>query len=491
MKRISCCFACGVVLLLGSLSARAPEPPTAKMNVLFIFVDDLRPTLGCYGDSIAITPNIDKLAGEGVLFSRAYCQQAVCNPSRASILTGLRPDQDGVTDLATHFREKIPDVVTLPQLFKSNGYLSIDVGKIFHDARFAQDSASWSVPPIYNYNAKADQYFLPEHKHGGKATASEFADVPDDYYTDGKIADASIAWLRRLKASGQPFFLAVGFKKPHLPFCAPKKYWDLYSTSEFTSRLNDKKPVNAPSLAFHHWQELRGYTDIPDSGSLTLEKEASLRHGYYACVSFVDAQLGRVIRELEALHLSRNTLIVFCGDNGFHLGEQDLWCKSTNFELDDRVPFMMSVPGVSKANVRTDAMVELVDIYPTVVDLCGVKPAGPLSGISLRPLLQNPSMKWDKVAFSQFVRPYQALFSKFSVKAREMGYSVRTKDWRFTAWYDLKGDTVAYKELYHMTGNDIERVNLADDDRYRSVQTRLMSLIRAYKDKAYDRLNSL
>lgn len=462
----------------------------SKKNVLFIFVDDLRPTLGCYDDSVAITPNIDKLATMGVLFNRSYCQQAVCNPSRSSMLTGLRPDQDGVTDLATHFRERVPLVTTLPQLFKKNGYTSVDVGKIFHDAKFAQDTVSWSFPAIYNYEPKKDQYFLPRDTKGGKASASEFADVPDDYYIDGKISDASISWLKRFKDSKQPFFLAVGFRKPHLPFCAPLKYWNLYSDQDFVSQARDKRPMGAPDIAFHHWQELRGYTDIPDSGALSMEKEVELRRAYYACVSFVDAQVGKVVGELKALDLLDNTVIVLWGDNGFHLGEQDLWCKSTNFELDDRVPLIVVAPGVSKKNVRTDAIVEAVDIYPTVVDLCGIKPVDSLTGISLRYLLTNPKMGWNKVAFSQFVRPYNALFSKFSRKAKQMGYSVRTKEWRYTAWYDLSSDSVDYKELYHLVGNAIESVNLAGESRYDSVQAKLSGLIGAYRNKEYEKLNA-
>lgn len=461
----------------------------SKKNVLFIFVDDLRPTLGCYGDSVAITPNIDKLAAMGMLFNRSYCQEAVCNPSRSSMLTGLRPDQDGVTDLATHFRERVPLVTTLPQLFKKNGYVSVDVGKVFHDAKFAQDSVSWSFPAIYNYEPKKDQYFLPQHGKGGKGAASEFVDVPDDYYIDGKISDASISWLQRFKHSKQPFFLAVGFRKPHLPFCAPQKYWNLYSDREFTSQVRDRRPAGAPDIAFHQWQELRGYTDIPDSGSLTLDKEAELRHAYYACVSFVDTQVGKVVGELKNLGLLDNTVIVLWGDNGFHLGEQDLWCKSTNFELDDRVPLIVVAPGVSKKNVKTDAVVEAVDIYPTIVDLCGIKPADSLTGLSLRHLLKNPQMDWNKVAFSQFVRPYNALFSKFSRNAKQMGYSVRTRAWRYTAWYDLSNDSVDYEELYHLVGNAIESVNVAGESRYDSVRSELSGLIRTYKNKEYEKLN--
>lgn len=462
-----------------------------KMNVLFITVDDLRPNLGCYEDPVAISPNIDKLAEMGVVFNRAYCQQAVCNPSRASVLTGLRPDQCGVTDLKTNFREIVPNVVTLPQIFKNNGYITIDIGKIFHDGKYFHDSISWSSPEVYTPIKKEDQYFLPQNRKGGKASSTEFVDVPDNYYTDGKIADAAIAWINKLKDSKKPFFLALGFKKPHLPFCAPKKYWSLYQDNEFKLNGNQNKPADAPEIAFHHSEELRGYTDIPDTGRITNEKIKQLRRAYYACISFVDAQIGKVMKTLNDLGLAKNTIIILWGDHGYHLGEQALWCKSTNFELDVRIPLIIYAPGVSQKNARTDAIVEALDIYPTLIDLCNVKPVDSLSGISLKPLLMNPDQKWNKVAYSQFIRPYNALFSKLSKKAKYMGYTVRTKDWRCTAWYNLKTDSIDYKELYHMKNNviegiSIEEINVSGDKKYASIEAKLTQLLNNYKDQSYE-----
>lgn len=462
----------------------------SKMNVLFITVDDLRPALGCYNDAIAITPNIDKLAAMGTVFKRAYCQQAVCNPSRASVLTGLRPDEISVTDLKTNFRETVSDIVTLPQIFKNNGYVTIDIGKIFHDGKYFQDSASWSLPEVYTLIPKKDQYFLPQHRKGGKSSAMEFVDVPDNYYTDGKIADAAVAWIKKLQTTKDPFFLALGFKKPHLPFCAPKKYWDLYDSKDFTLGRDSEKPVNVPEIAFQDWGELRGYTDVPDSGTLSHEKIEALRRAYYACVSYLDTQVGKVIEALNNAGLAENTIIVFWGDHGYHLGEQHLWCKSTNFELDTRIPLIIYAPEVSKKGTATNAIVEALDIYPTIIDLCGVESADSLSGVSLKPLLKKPHIKWDEAAYSQFPRPYSALFSKFSKSAKYMGYSVRTKGWRCTAWFNLETGSIDYKELYHLNrnsieGTSIEKVNLAGSNKYSSVESNLLQLLNNYRNKKY------
>lgn len=449
-----------------------------KYNVLFIIIDDLRPNLASYGDAKAITPNMDRLAQRSVLFKNAYCQQAVCSPSRASILTGLRPDRTGVTDLITHFRKKVPDVITMPQAFKNNGYTAVGVGKIFHDTKETLDSVSWS-PVQSGFNGpKGREYFLERNKKGGKADAFEFTNKADASYPDGKVADQAIGLLRRFKNSGEPFFLATGFRKPHLPYCAPTRYWDMYAHTDFPGVENSGKPAGAPEIAFHQWQELRGYTDIPDEGPLTKEKESDLLRAYYACISFVDAQVGKVLEELNRLGLSENTIVVLVGDHGYHLGEQNLWCKSTNFELDARVPLMISAPGNAKKGAGTDAIVEAVDIYPTLLDLCNIPPASKLSGGSLVPVLQHPALRWDKVAYSQFVRPYKAIVSK---TATHMGYSVRDKEWRYTVWYNLSNDAIENRELYHLGSGRVEKENLSGSKKYQQVESKLGALLEAYR----------
>ncbi len=465
------------ILTINSQGSEAKKP-----NVLFIAVDDLRPSLGCYGDINAITPNIDKLAKRGVVFNRAYCQQAVCNPSRASVMTGLRPDQIGVTNLESHFRDRLPDVETLPQAFMRNGYQTIGIGKIFHGQRNTQDDLSWTKPPVMNLSKKEDEYALPKNKEGGKADSYEWAAVEDEAYEDGRIAKEAIRELKELKKTGNPFFLAVGFKKPHLPFCIPQKYWDLYQDELFAGIPHPERPSDAPDVAFHNSQELRGYRDITEKGKIEPTKVRMLWHGYYACVSYVDAQVGKIIDLLDELGLTENTIIVLWGDHGYHLGEQSLWCKSTNFELDTRIPLVISAPGMSKSGVNSNSLVEAVDLYPTLLDLCGLKPEGDLAGVSLKPVLTNPETELKQAVFSQFVRPYSALFSE---TAGYMGYSVRTKEWRCTAWFNLQNDSIEYRELYDLRKTAVERKNCSGEKELKEVESRLICLLRDYRSGNY------
>lgn len=452
----------------------------AKPNVLFIAVDDLRPDLGCYGDAKAITPNIDRLAGRGLVFNRAYCQQAVCNPSRASVLTGLRPNETGVTDLITHFRQKDPDIVTLPQAFKQAGYTAIGIGKIFHGSKNTQDEVSWSAPSVQNLSVRSDEYFLPQNKKKGKAGSFEFTEGPDNKYPDGKIADEVVGALRNFKSSGEKFFIAAGFKKPHLPFCAPQKYWDLYAHTDFSTIAHRQRPEGAPEMAFHQWQELRGYADIPDTGALAGTTEADLRRAYYACVSYVDVQIGKIIDELDRLGLREQTIIVLWGDHGYHLGEQELWCKSTNFELDDRIPMIISAPAAGRRGAATNAIVEAVDLYPTLMDLCGIPPPHTLSGRSLAALLSDPAAKWDHEAYSQFCRPYKAITSGHPT---HMGYTVRDQAWRYTVWYRLKDHVIESRELYDVHQDPVETVNLAGRREYKKVEDKLGRLLELYRNR--------
>ncbi|TFH50368.1 MAG: iduronate-2-sulfatase [Bacteroidia bacterium] len=451
------------------------------MNVLFFFVDDLRPNLGCYGDKTAVTPNIDMLARSGVMFSHAYCQQAVSNPSRTSLLTGLRPDENGVTDLETHFRDNVPDVVTLPQLFKNNGYLTLGAGKVYHSTPFIVDEPSWTRP-VPDYLPRA--YMLPQNLvENAKMSSFESADVADNAYPDGKTADFAIGYLQEASTENKPFFIAVGFTKPHLPFCAPSKYWKLYDSDSFVISDRDR-PAGSPDLAFHNWEELRGYRDIPKSGPISREKEEILWKGYYACISYVDAQVGRVLETLDKLGLRENTVIVLWGDHGYHLGEQDLWCKSTNFELDARVPLIISAPGEKGAGEECNAIVETLDIYPTLAEICDLTPQSKLSGISLKPLLVNPDKKWKNIAFNQFIRPYGALRNG---KPTHMGYSVRTPEWRCTCWWDLSTGKIVEKELYYLKNYSLEKENLAGRKKYFRIEAELTARLIAYKNQTGDK----
>ncbi|MBI1373380.1 MAG: sulfatase-like hydrolase/transferase [Phycisphaera sp.] len=454
----------GVALIA---AAPKPTPPSAaraddgklRRNVLFIAVDDMRVELGCYGDTIAKSPNIDALAKRGTLFTHAYAQQAVCNPSRASIMTGLRPETLRIWDLATHFRERRPDVVTLPQAFMQQGYFTRDIGKIFHNWRqkIEGDPASWSVPAEMHYNSHGnDQPIVdgdvPPDLSGVPRT--EMRDVPDEAYFDGRIAAKAVDALREIKAKGQPFFLAVGFWKPHAPFNAPKKYWDLYDRSQVTPPINPDAPIDVPPIALHDSREiLRGFKGKPPTDDEVL----ALRHGYYAAISYVDAQIGKVVGELDRLGLADNTIIVFWSDHGYHLGEQTLWAKTSNFELDARVPMIIVTPDRAGGR-RTDAIVELLDVYPTLADLCDVTPPDDLEGVSLRPVLDDPAATIKPAAFTWHCRP---AYPSANEPIKAIGYSMRTARHRYTEWRDVHDGHVIARELYDHSDDPRETVNIA------------------------------
>lgn len=405
------------------------ERASSKWNVLFLGVDDLRPQLGCFGDGFAHTPNIDAIGKRGTVFRRTYCQQAFCGPSRAALLTGLRPDTTHVYDLNTSFRKAVPDAITLPQLFKQNGYFTQNVGKIFHGNEIMNDRISWSVPEQLNMVTKRDQYVLAKNKdpkdEWHKTSSTEIAEVPDDAYIDGRIADAGIKALRQIK--DKPFFLAVGFNKPHLPFAAPKRYWNLFDRSKVPMPANPHRPKDCPPYALPAYSELRSYDDVVDSGPIAEEKIREILHGYYAAGAYTDANIGRIINELERLRLAKKTIIVLWADHGWHLGEQDYWGKITNFEVSTHVPLLISVPG--KPRQHTDALVELIDIYPTLAELCGLQAPAALQGTSVAAHLSDASLPGKKAAYSQYPRKEASTGGE-----RLMGYTMRTNRYRYTEW---------------------------------------------------------
>ena len=357
------------------------DSPADRPNVLLILVDDLKPSFGAYGDSFVHSPNLDRLAARGLRFDMAYCNQAVCAPSRNNLMTASRSTSLGVYSLGYHFRKAEPDAVTMPQYFKQHGYHAAGIGKVFHIGHGnVDDEQSWSVP---FHPDKVIDYVLPE-SNGGKLTreeaffsnqklgqvkslprgaAWEKADVDDGAYADGRIADEGIRRLRKAKQSDQPLFLALGFTKPHLPFCAPRKYWDLYDPADIHLPTNAELPDGMPEMAATNWGELRKYDGVPADGPLDDAAARRLIHGYYACVSYVDTLVGRLLEELERSGLRDNTIVVLWGDHGWKLGEHGLWCKHTNFELDCRAPLIVSDPSVG-AGADTNALVEFVDIYP-------------------------------------------------------------------------------------------------------------------------------
>jgi arylsulfatase A-like enzyme len=472
---------CGLISIVLIVQTIAQSKP----NVLFIAVDDLRPQLGCYGDTIVKSPNIDRLAARGLVFNRAYVQQALCAPSRASFLTGLRPDTTGVTDIETHFRANLPNVVTLPQLFKNNGYTSQGLYKIYHLAGFdpgfanLDDPPSWSAPlwlpttSVYGpEGAKMLQRSYEELRAAGKpinyqniprSLAFEAPEVPDSEISEGETADEAIRQLRKLK--DQPFFLAVGFYKPHLPFVAPKKYWDLYRAESLPLPSNQFAPRDAPALAMVNLSELQTYTNIPKNAPLSELLKRQLLHGYLACISYTDAQIGRVLDELERLRLRDKTIVVLLGDHGFQIGEHDLWArKHTNFETSVRAPLIISAPEMKARGKKTNALVEFVDIYPTLAELCGLKPPANLEGVSLKPLLNDARRTWKRAAFSQYPR------------GKTMGRSLRTDRHRFTEWRE--GEKVVAVELYDHQRDPQENENVAARPENKALVAQLSAQLR-------------
>jgi iduronate 2-sulfatase len=455
-----------------SLASIASTGGTEKPNVLLICVDDLKPLLGCYGVPTIRTPQIDRLAARGVLFERAYANQAVCAPSRNSLMTSLRPQTIGIYDLGTNFRESVPEAVTVAQYFRSHGYRTEAMGKIMHVGHGNhEDEASWSVPHwrpsgagyvlpesierVKRLAAKARAEGVPETRVGNvaKGAPTECAEVADNVYADGQIADEAVRRLDGAKSRpGEPWFIAVGFIKPHLPFCAPKKYWDLYQAGSFPLPTVRTPPEGAPEFAPTTWGELRKYSDIPEVGPLSDEQAKHLIHGYHAATSYMDAQVGRVLDALERNGFARNTIVVLWGDHGWHLGDHGMWCKHTNYEHAARIPLIVAAPGVGKAGVKTGSLAETVDIYPTLCELAGLPVPQGLDGASFVAALRDPSSPTKEAVFHAYPRP------------QAMGRAVRTERYRLVEWKKIgePADT-AVLELYDYQSDPEETRNLAAD----------------------------
>lgn len=481
IKRI---FLVAVALLVSSIAAGSHAAEQTKLNVLFIMADDLRAELASYG-SVVLTPNLDRLAKRSVQFDRAYCQQAVCNPSRSSMLTGRRPDSLRLWNNGTHFRELNLDVTTLPHWFKTHGYTTRCVGKIFHNWHTQEkgDARSWSAPEFLHYANHGDDTpqvngELPPNlattttRNYGNVPLCEIRDVPDEAYYDGRVAAEAIRVLSEIK--DQPFFLAVGFWKPHAPMNAPKRYWDLYDRAKLPA-LNPARPEGAPDVAFHDGREIRGIP--PNQLTFTPEQAAEIRHGYFANISYMDAQLGKVLDALDRHGLTNRTTIVFVGDHGYHVGEHSLWGKTSNFELDARVPLMLAAPGSAHAGRRTESLAELLDLFPTLVDLCRLPKPDGLEGSSLVPILCDPAARVKPAAYTQHPRP--AYFDREPSKTPQaMGCSVRTPAVRYTEWRDWKTDEVIARELYDATRDPAEMHNAVDAPHLATAQREAAGLLR-------------
>jgi iduronate 2-sulfatase len=478
-----------------------PQQP----NILFIAVDDLRPELGCYGADYVVSPNIDRLARSGMVFMNAYCQSAVSNPSRASLMTGLRPDSTKVWTLKTYLRDVAPNVTTLPQYLMKEGYFTTAVGKIYHN--IFPDTASWSEPKMHLKGFPFDPdavYFSDENlahiemrkrqikAHNNearfidrlgewyiKAKVTECLDVPDNKYYDGAQTDYAIEKLKELKKKNQPFFFGVGYYRPHLPFNAPKKYWDLYDRAKIPLARNPYFPENMPSMAISNNQEVRGYYDcrnLPTAfqGAFSEDTARLLRHGYFASVSYTDAQVGRLLDALKTEGLDKNTIVILWGDHGWKLGEHRSWAKMTNFEIDTRAPLIISVPGMKNQGSKSTRLVEFVDIYPSLCELAGVPVPKGLAGKSFVPLLDNPKAPWKDVAYSQYLReggwrgPDGITY---------MGYTVRTPDYRYVEWYNWDTHEFAARELYDERNDPDENRNVAGEPENEATVGNLKALL--------------
>ncbi len=457
------------VFLINSVIQCQLPGAAPRKNVLFIAVDDLRLQLGCYGQKQMISPNIDRLASEGLVFERAYCQQAVCSPSRISLLTGLRCETTKIYDLVRKKKDILPDIVSLPKHFRNNGYETISLGKIYHHNE--DDPDAWSKPPVRfmvgsGYVTEEAKNLVKLNKEtnpnaGTKGPVTEAADVADNVYSDGKLADKAIEELQLLKK--KPFFLAVGFRKPHLPFTTPNKYWDMYDPQKLKLADNPFYPEGVTPYTMNNYGELRNYYNMP-RGKERINDELArhLIHGYYACVSFIDAQIGRIIDELDRLGLKDKTIIVLWGDHGWKLGEHDSWCKHTDFEIDCNAPLIISDPEMTRKGAHTRALTEFIDIYPTLCELTGLPKPDHLEGYSFKPLMENPDLPWKKAATSVWV----ANKYRNDLETQIIGYALKTDRYRYIEWRRTKTGEIMARELYDHQVDPKENKNVAEKSEY-------------------------
>lgn len=493
---------CVVFLLLGYSFTTCQ----GRMNVLFLVADDMRPELGAYlGPDFPTpvypkmhTPNLDALAAKSLLLKRAYVQQAVCSPSRTSLLTGRRPDTTHVYDLVHYFRKVGGNFTTLPEYFKQNGYTSIGMGKIFHPGKASghDDPISWSEPYFHAVSNFED------HKNSWKAVPD--VELKNKPLWDDQLATHAINTLQRLAKEVRPglsnFFVAVGFHKPHLPFVFPESMLKYYPEEDIRLPPNSYAPVNMPEVAWYSYEGLRGYGDIAAlnaTGAIntTLPDKVvkALRRAYYSALTWTDVQVGRVMAELERLGLANTTIVSFWGDHGWQLGEHGEWCKQTNFELATHAPMMIHIPGMTDKGIVTEQLTEFVDLFPTLVEAAGLDPP-PLcpenstevklcrEGTSLIPLIQNPNKPLKSAAFSQYPR-----------QKNIMGYTMRTDQYRYTEWtkfsyapaYKPDWSDLAGVELYDHFKDSEENYNRANDKTYASIRQELSKMLHAGWRKAH------
>lgn len=485
-----------LITALGFGAVQAAQKP----NVLLILVDDLKPAMGCYGDNAAITPNMDALARRGMQFDMAYCNQAVCAPSRFTLMLGAHSTSTGLYGLGSDLRKAYPRAVTMPQYFAKHGYRTESLGKVFHIGHGNQgDPDSFSVP---HFHDKVIEYLDPESNDGGKITREEalftnqklgqIRSLPrgaayespmanDAAYADGRVANETVKRLKaakqRLDNDGTPFFITAGFVRPHLPFSAPRKYWDMHDPDKLPMPVNSAFPKNAPKVALKRGGEIAAFKPVPPNGVIDGKLTRKLIHGYYASTSYVDAQIGKVTMALEKLDLAKDTIVVLWGDHGWHLGDLSIWTKHTNFEQANRIPIIVIAPDLAKPGSATEQLVETVDLYPTLAELAGLPtPSGPqpIDGVSLVPVLKNPNARVRNHAYHAYPR------------GGKIGRAIRTQRYRLVEWknhsdpdagvdyelYDYKADPWETQNQYANRPKVAKRLN-AILSKYPNPKTRL------------------
>ena len=505
-------------LLLGIFSCGVPQKDVKKPNILFISIDDLRPTLGAYGDSIAVTPNIDQIAAEGMTFRQTFTQVAVCAPSRASLMTGLRPDSTRVWHLGNKFRKINPNAVTMPQHFSKYGYHTVNLGKIFHN--YMPDSVSWDEPDLRPsrylqedwLKRDGETFYISEEVSRSQAIkrdsllklrpvryadgwntgpAWEAADVHDTMYYDGAQNELTKKTLTRLAQNDKPFYMGLGYFRPHLPFAVPKKYWDMYERQNIPLARNPNVPNNAPGHTMNSMYELRHYDGFNHIGhpqsSFKMSEDTTriLKHGYYASVSYVDALLGDLISHMKDIGIYDNTIIIIWGDHGWKLGEHNSWGKMTNYNIDLQVPMIIRYPNQENPGLQTFEITELIDMFPSLCEIAGIEAPEYMQGTSFVPLIKDPNRVWKNAAFSQFHRrPRQSADGK-----RYMGYSINTKKYHYIEWYKwypktgTKGE-LENTELFDRETDPHEMVNIAANQSLRTVVEGLSKKLASGWEKA-------
>jgi len=489
------CIICFLIISVPQILGQDHKPP----NVIFVSFDDLRPELGCYGNTEISTPHLDSFSETAMVFLNTYCQVAVCQPSRASYMTGIRPDSLRCWHLGDHHRGAHPDVKTMPQYFHDHGYYTVSIGKIFHNhvpdsisfdeadlrpeeyktpERIVQDAESFHYDDeITNIQRELRDEKKKAAKPGQKIYADgwtygksvESTDIDDVVMYDGAQTKLAIETIDRIKDMDKPFFLALGYYRPHLPFVAPKKYWDLYNEDEITPAPNPFLPTNSPPFAMNSTYELGSCYDIKDfrkhpvDGPLPEDIQKSLKHGYYASVSYVDACFGNLIDALKEKGLMQNTIIAVIGDHGWKLGEHGSWCKQSNYEIDTHVPLIVYSPDMNARGQKSDRLTELVDVFPSLLDLAGIEIPDYLQGTSIAPLMDNPDQEWKSAIFSQFHRRPRIAYDG----QRYMGYGMRTERYHFIDWYFWDNENkvplnYAACELYDHKNDPQENINIAD-----------------------------